>query len=245
MIKKNKSKSKKAFSVAEMMVVLTVAILILSMIPYSAGIKANSKAQSLAGEVQSYKIDIVNFINQFGNLPGDFCRTDQIKSGLTNGNCNWTYEYISNTQNEMFLAWNHIANYKKYSTIYTGKSTSTSSEVASIGTNIPASGIYSNLGYQIYSNGQTIILDLANCSSGQDSNGRCYLSGIENSVMERYDIKNDDGYPLSGNVIGNNDSYLLCNNSSSTYSYTTSTTSYQYKKSKENGCVGTILFGIA
>ncbi len=242
---KSKSKSKKAFSLAEIMIALTIAIFILSLVPFTMGLKLNSKAQALGMEIQAYKIDIKSFYDAFNQLPGDFCRSEEIKAGLSNGDCDGTYENLGVSTNEFWLAWNHLSIYKKYSAIYTGLTGGGVGTVRSvIGVNIPKSIIYEDLGYQINTYLTSVVLNLVRCSTTQDANGNCFLSGIENKVLMRYDVKSDDGIPLTGSIRGFNDSSFLCNTSGAITYNLTSNTAFLYKNTNESGCLGAFLFDV-
>ena len=211
-------KKKEAFSLVELSIVIVIIGLLVAGTLAGADLIKTAKLKSLIGEVESYKIAVDNFKQQYEELPGDmrnatsFWTTDQNGgTAVQNGNGDGEIQPSSGDKNagltETFYAWNHLTLAKLVPGTFSG-STATG---ATPGVNIPASKYMDGVGFSLrynanpwnYTNALGRFLPANYIATGKAYAAWNIPQTNAFTAQQAYyvDSKIDDGKPASGKVI--------------------------------------------
>ncbi len=220
-------KSKKAFSLIELSIVLIIIGLLIAGVTGGASLIKSSQLRAVMSEARSFATSVNGFYNQFNYYPGDF---GTAIGGSSFGDADGTIEYYSTTAttNEGRAAWFQmkgagILDSNTISASITTTAASTVPAVTSFGTNVPASKIQS-AGWDFDYNGtQNVIVLTGAISAGGTSNTLTNGTVISTAAITpsdalSIDTKIDDGVANGGKVRG------ILSGCFSTTTYTTGTT---------------------
>lgn len=105
-------KSKKAFTLVELSIVIVIIGLIIAAVTAGKSLVKSSRMKGLINEVSQYKQAVLSFKLQYSMLPGDFKNASSFWPGVTNGNGNRkvlpyaALNYVS--PSEEYLAMKHL-----------------------------------------------------------------------------------------------------------------------------------------
>lgn len=209
MNKKNFYHHKTAFSLIELVIVLTIAAFLIASIIAGVSMLGQTKLRNIITEAQSYMDATALFQSKYGELPGDSVRAFSIwgtNCAPTAAECNGngdghiTYDNSGTTEIEALRAWQHLSLAGMVKGRYTGIATTTGQSQLTI--NIPSSN-YSGAGWGFdfsgayappTDEGQYLVI-------GQEmANNAAIANFLTPADAESLDGKIDDGKPRDGMV---------------------------------------------
>lgn len=220
---------KKGFTLVELAIVIVVLGILVSGVVAGQSIIESSKVNSVISDIQKYKTAIRAFELEYDGLPGDFneaedywgsisgnCLTNSGSGTETcNGDNDGTFDYMwpahSDSINEPWRAWQHMANAEilpgKYSGISSGDCSHTTM-CSAPGENTPE-GPFSGSSWHLHYYGNDInwkgknksrnVLALSNHKNGSGANW--IGPALKTKHQKKIDEKIDDGKPYLGKVV--------------------------------------------
>ena len=146
-------KKKEAFSLVELSIVIVIIGLLVAGTLAGADLIKTAKLKSVIGEIESYKIAVDNFKQQYEELPGDMRNATSFWTAVQNGGtavANGNGDGLIGISNdsdftEPYYAWSHLTLSKFVQGTFSGSS----NVGASPGVNVPASKYWDGAGFSL------------------------------------------------------------------------------------------------
>lgn len=201
-------RTRNAFTLVELSIVLVIAGLILGAVTFGTGMLNQANVQSVVDDIEKFHSAHQNFRDRYGSLAGDMPDATTIWNGVTNGNGDGQVAPLGSQESEHFGYWHHLQKAGLIKGNYTGVNAAGGPHFASIGVNVPESAI-DGVGYYIeyYDTTDTHpwlwdgfrghIVYVGKLNSGGIPGGD---SGFYTKDAEYIDRKVDDGKPSFGEI---------------------------------------------
>lgn len=235
------NKNKKAFSLVELSIVLSIIALMLSVMMVSQNISKSSKTLAFVDQINRYKIAYQTFVERFNAVPGDLSSANLFINGATSpGNGDEIIDSNNSSSakpitggSESNAAWQHL----KLLELVTGEFPGSSGGVK--GVNFPECKLTEDCsihfsGVNIHAKMVTPINYLVTrklSSSNSSTNHQDYT--IDSQTAYKIDSKIDDGLPYEGWVNGYSHGTPCSGNVSTAWS---SKKDFNYLSSTDSTC---------
>lgn len=189
------------FTLVEMAIVLVVIGFIIGGIFTGTSLINASKRQAVITDIETYRTQVEIFEDQYAGLPGDLFNAEEhwpdASFSTDNGDGDGSIESASA---EDFLTWEHLYLANLIPFAYTGTGPN-----YTLNSNIPESS-YQNKGFRILSTSGLAIYEVGTTTRLRidlaEPNGAAFdRAALIPKDAEKIDIKIDDGYPTTGNVM--------------------------------------------
>ncbi|MBT4922760.1 MAG: type II secretion system protein [Rickettsiales bacterium] len=101
---------RKAFSLIELAVVITIIGLLTATIQAGIGVVKSAQTRALVGQLKEYKSSYYGFFSAYSGFPGDLGNASYLWSSAVNGDGDGLVEYVSGDSTEEFAnTWTHLA----------------------------------------------------------------------------------------------------------------------------------------
>lgn len=190
-------RSSKGFSLIELSIVLIIVGLLTASIYGAAVLVERAKVTTVTSEMQNIRLASSAFQDRYGELPGDGNKfVDKIEAITQGGNSDGWIGSDDYTDLESALFFNHVSKTGFMQGDFTGVKVNSLSDVRP-GENFPASSVETNYFYYVQS---------SSLGDKFKRNNRISISGISTDGIKgqlayNYDLKIDDGLPLTGKVV--------------------------------------------
>jgi type II secretory pathway pseudopilin PulG len=205
----------KGFSILELTIVVLIIAALIGAIAGGGELIGASERNRLVGDIQKYSAAYRQFINKYESIPGDMYNAESVfgSANTDNGNgdgvicpgnspsedCN---PGQTGTQNETYLAWQHLGLANLINFTFSG---TRSSAVVVLGTDIPT-GPYKNSGYRMYGHAPSGYASVSTMVLGKLDGGGSDGNQVDEGVLtpqeaETLDKKIDDGQIQSGQFL--------------------------------------------
>lgn len=203
-----------AFTLAELAILVTIVGLMIGGVFVGRGVLNNAELRSVLTDVESYRVVIAEFEDQYDGMPGDIYNATDLwtDANLANGNHNGRFD---SWDGEGLQAWLQLRLAEKISGPFTGI---VSNGDAVLGVNVPASKFgrggfslrYIASGDGVWDHGNTPgdgTVTIPDNSLGNvlvfgayTNNSYTLTSVLDQQTALMLDKKSDDGWPDSGTV---------------------------------------------
>jgi prepilin-type N-terminal cleavage/methylation domain-containing protein len=225
--------STKAFTLAELAIVITIISLLSLVTTIWNKFMAQSRTQAVIAEAHNYTNAVDVFHMKYDALPGDMNNATTVLSGAAgNGNGDGGID----AYNELYLAWNHLSLAQIVPGIYTGLQATG----PIFATNVPASR-YPNMCWTM----EKCTTASSYCSNipanvltvgGPYSTWGCYDGFMSKKDAKYIDMKMDDGLPSTGNVRSRADSTGTVSTNTHCFATIGGIVQYNISVSPNSGC---------
>lgn len=202
--------SQNGFTLIELSIVLAILGLIAGGIMGGQTLVKTSQLRGVVVQATSYASATTQFVEQYGELPGDFSRAARVWAGAVSGNGNGIISELpgANAAGENFQAWKHLMSAGYISGSFTGTSGPASGADAVPGVNVPVGTLrntvfwYTSWGMQDASSTDFFPGNYNNLLVYGGAKKNSWPWGKTMSGANAYDIdkKVDDGFPGQGAV---------------------------------------------
>ncbi|MBT5827790.1 MAG: type II secretion system protein [Alphaproteobacteria bacterium] len=206
MISIQKEKSKSAFSLVEMAIILTIIGILSSVALVAFDLKKGAAIRLAAIEVEEINVAISSFYDALQEMPGDFDQASKFWSSNCSGgsvSCDGDGDNVIEAYSEAHLAWYHLTLTDFYAGQFSGTGDG-DEQTQTANINVPASVIdgaqYAIIHYEWPEFPDEHMLILAGKTNGDIGKN----SILDANTAYELDRKIDDGSPGTGFVYGRN-----------------------------------------